>query len=235
MSPDRQIAKSPNRQIIVERMAGPDFAGLRERMVRQQIERRGVDDPRVLSAMRTVPRHLFVPAGSEASAYEDRPLAIGEGQTISQPLMVALMTAALAPAPDARVLEIGTGSGYQAAVLAALVRDVFTIERHPSLAARAEASLERAGIANVHVKVGDGSEGWPAAAPFDGIMVTAAAPSVPDVLVDQLADSARLVVPIGTTDHQMLTVITRRGDRIERQVTDACVFVPLIGRYGWTR
>jgi protein-L-isoaspartate(D-aspartate) O-methyltransferase len=216
-------------------MGSLDFAALRERMVRQQIEARGVHDARVLAAMRSVPRHLFVDADAQANAYSDHPLPIGEGQTISQPLMVALMTAALAPAPGMRVLEIGTGSGYQAAVLSAIVKEVFTVERRPALARRAEAALARAGITNVQVKVGDGSEGWASEAPFDGIIVTAGAPRVPEVLVDQLADGGRLVVPVGSPDQQLLTIVRREGDRLDREVQDACVFVPLIGRYGWNR
>jgi protein-L-isoaspartate(D-aspartate) O-methyltransferase len=215
-------------------MAEADFAVLRHRMVAQQLEGRGLADRRVLEAMRTVPRHLFVPTGSEMVAYDDRPLPIGEGQTISQPFMVGIMTAALALAPEARVLEIGTGSGYQAAVLAFLAREVFTIERHPPLAERAREALDRAGITNVHVRVGDGTEGWPEESPFDGIIVTAGAPSAPDTLIDQLADGGRLVVPIGPADHQLLTILTRRDDRIERETSEACVFVPLVGRYGWS-
>jgi protein-L-isoaspartate(D-aspartate) O-methyltransferase len=214
-------------------MAEADFEALRHQMVRQQLEGRGLADRRVLDAMRAVPRHLFVLPGSEMAAYEDRPLAIGEGQTISQPFMVAVMTAALAPSPEARVLEIGTGSGYQAAVLAFLAREVFTIERHAALADRASAALDRGGITNVRVRVGDGTEGWPEQAPFNGIIVTAGAPSVPETLVDQLADGGRLVVPIGPADHQLLTTLTRRGDRIDRETSEACVFVPLVGRYGW--
>lgn len=213
--------------------ATPDLDGLRQQMVRTQIVARGLRDERVLTAMCTVPRHLFVPPGQQALAYEDRPLPIGEGQTISQPFMVAVMTAALAPRPEARVLEVGTGSGYQAAVLAQLARDVVSIERHAPLADRARAALAATGISNVRVVVGDGSGGLPAEAPFDGILVTAGAPNVPDVLLEQLADGGRLVIPVGPPAHQVITIVTRHGDRYDRLSGEDCVFVPLIGRFGW--
>ena len=210
-----------------------DEAALRERMVRTQIEARGIHDPRVLTAIREVPRHLFVPAGQEAHAYEDRPLPIGEGQTISQPFMVAAMTLALDPQPDDRVLEVGTGSGYQAAILGLLAREVFSIERHQALAERARRALDAAGFTNVSVVVGDGSEGLPTSAPFNRIIVTAGAPSVPDSLTSQLADGGRLVIPVGTGEYQLLHVVTRRGGTFETRTGEACVFVPLLGRFGW--
>jgi protein-L-isoaspartate(D-aspartate) O-methyltransferase len=217
-------------------MAGAfDLDEARRQMVRTQIAARGLSDDRVLEAMRIVPRHLFIPAAHQAAAYEDRPLPIGEGQTISQPFMVAAMTAALAPPPEGRVLEVGTGSGYQAAVLAQLAREVFSIERHASLAERATAALAAAGVSNVRVVVGDGSQGLAGEAPFDGILVTAGAPAVPDVLLEQLAEGGRLVIPVGPPAHQTLTIVTRRGDRYHRQAGEDCVFVPLIGRFGWTR
>lgn len=210
-----------------------DFGALRELMVRTQIEARGVRHARVLQAMREVPRHLFVLAGNEPYAYEDRPLPIGCGQTISQPFMVAVMTASLDPSPTDRVLEVGTGSGYQAAVLARLVCEVVSIERHEPLALRARDALAAAGVTNVRVHIGDGSTGFPDAAPFDGIIVTAGAPAVPQVLKDQLADGGRLVIPVGGGDHQVLNVVTRRGKEFVTETGEACVFVPLLGRYGW--
>src|SRR5512141_2053348 len=188
-----------------------DLAALRARMVDDQLVGRGLRDERVLQAMREVPRHLFVPPALCDEAYADRPLPIGEGQTISQPYMVAAMTAALAPDPGGRVLEVGTGSGYQAAILGRLARQVVTIERHASLAEQARAALAEAGLTNVRVVVGDGSQGLPEEAPFDGIMVTAGAPEVPQVLMQQLADGGRLVVPVGPPHYQTLTIVTRNG------------------------
>lgn len=211
----------------------PDFDTLRERMVREQIEGRGVRDPRVLDAMRTVPRHLFVMPGNEPYAYDDRPLPIGHGQTISQPLMVAIMSQALESRPQDRVLEVGTGSGYQAAILSRVVREVVTIERHEPLAEAARQALRAAGIDNVRVLVGDGTEGLPNEAPFDGIIVTAGAPAVPETLKAQLADGGRLVIPVGPAHYQVLIIVTRRGDDFLKAEGSGCSFVPLIGRHGW--
>jgi protein-L-isoaspartate(D-aspartate) O-methyltransferase len=205
----------------------------RERMVDSQIALRGVRDARVLSVLRDVPRHLFVPEWARGEAYDDRPLAIGEGQTISQPYMVALMTAALAAREIDRVLEVGTGSGYQTAILARLAREVITIERHASLAAAAGTVLRSLGIQNVRLIVGDGSEGHPEAAPYDRILVTAGAPAVPETLKSQLAQGGRLVIPVGPAGHQVLTVIDRRGSEYVQHEGEGCVFVPLIGRHGW--
>jgi len=213
--------------------AEADYAALRADMVERQIRARGVTDARVLAAMNAVPRHCFVPDDCCAAAYEDRPLPIGEGQTISQPYMVAAMTAALDPSPDARVLEVGTGSGYQAAVLAHLARDVITIERHPRLAARAEGVLKTLGIRNVRVVVGDGTLGYAEAQPYAGIMVTAAAPHVPETLRAQLALGGRLVIPVGSTGFQELIVETRQAHGFHREVREGCVFVPLIGAHGY--
>jgi protein-L-isoaspartate(D-aspartate) O-methyltransferase len=201
----------------------------RNSMVDEQIERRGVTDARVLAAMRAVPRHLFVPESLRAESYDDRPLPIGEGQTISQPYIVALMTSLLEPRPGDRVLEIGTGSGYQAAVLARLVRDVYTIEILEPLARQAERALAEQGLRNVHVRVGDGYQGWPEEAPFDGIIVTAAAPDhPPKPLLDQLKVGGKMVIPVGRF-FQDLLVITKAADGIEKRNVIPVRFVPMTG------
>ena len=211
-----------------------EFLAKRERMVEHQIAARGVSAPRVLDAMRAVPRHLFVPEDVRHAAYDDRPLPIAEGQTISQPYMVAVMTQALDPASHHRVLEIGTGSGYQTAILARLAGEVHSIERYPVLAALARQALDAVGAANVVIHVGDGTEGLAAQAPFDRILVTAGAPSVPDSLQRQIAPGGRLVIPVGPSGFQRLTTIDRRSDdTFEQEESDPCVFVPLIGRFGW--
>ena len=214
-------------------MVEPDWARARVQMVASQLERRGVREPRVLDAMRQVPRHMFVPPDQRAGAYEDRALPIGNGQTISQPYMVAIMSVALGPVAGRRVLEIGTGSGYQAAVLAELAAEVITIERRPELGETARQTLASLGCTNITVIVGDGSLGHPACAPYAGIVVTAGAPRVPSSLKAQLADGARLVVPVGTQEHQNLLVIERAGDTFVEVRAEACVFVPLIGSEGW--
>jgi protein-L-isoaspartate(D-aspartate) O-methyltransferase len=214
-------------------MAEPDWAQARARMVTAQLERRGVREPRVLEAMRHVPRHLFVPREQQAAAYEDRALPIGYAQTISQPYMVAIMSAALGPLAGKRVLEIGTGSGYQAAVLAELAAEVITIERRPELGETARQTLTSLGYARVTVIIGDGSLGHPPCAPYAGILVTAGAPQVPASLKAQLADGGRLVVPVGSHDHQDLMVIERVGATFVEVRAEACVFVPLIGSEGW--
>jgi protein-L-isoaspartate(D-aspartate) O-methyltransferase len=199
----------------------------RARMVATQIAARGIDDERVLQAMTEVPRHL------RGEAYEDRPLPIGEGQTISQPYIVASMTALLRVDPTHRVLEIGTGSGYQAAVLARLARSVVTIERHAPLARRAAMLLSEIGATNVDVVVGDGSEGYAPGAPYDRILVAAGAPSVPDALKAQLAANGRLVIPIGPPALQRMTLIERLGETFDVREGEGCVFVPLVGRSAW--
>jgi len=212
-----------------------DNARLRDNMLTQQLIKRGIEDPRVLQAMRDTPRHLFVPARHRAMAYEDMPLPIGHEQTISQPLMVAMMTAALQLRGHERVLEIGTGSGYQAAILSRLAVVVFSIERIPELAAQAHATLVMAGIMNVHVLVGDGSLGLPEHGPYDAIVVTAASPKVPPALVDQLKPGGRLVIPVGDRHEQTLMRLTatNNGPHVER--LGGCRFVPLIGQQGWLR
>ena len=215
------------------RVAGDRERGARHQMVRAQIRGRGVTDRRVLAALATVPRHRFVPATLAYAAYDDGPLPIGEGQTISQPYMVALVTAALAPRRTHRVLEIGTGSGYQAAVLAGIVREVHTVERLASLAAAAAERLAHLGYGNVRCHVGDGSNGWADAAPFDGIVVSAAAPAIPAPLLGQLVLGGRLVVPVGDRAWQTLTIAERTSDGLRTWTEGACRFVPLIGRYAF--
>jgi len=213
--------------------AAENLAEQRRAMVEEQLRERGVGSPRVLEAMLAVPRHLFVPAECIAGAYADQPLPIGEGQTISQPYMVAVMTEALELTDDERVLEIGTGSGYQAAVLSLLAREVYTIESHASLSLAARQRLAQLGYKNVHVHTGDGTLGLPELAPFDGIVVTAAAPRVPPPLVEQLAEGGRLVIPVGQSDQQELLQVRKTGDRTISRVLHYCRFVPLVGRYGW--
>ena len=205
----------------------------RVQMIECQIAARGVRDPRVLEALGDVPRHLFVPDDQRLHAYEDRALPIASGQTISQPYMVAIMTELLGAEAPHRVLEIGTGSGYQTAVLSRLSKQVITIERHPELARMAGRVFEQLGLTNVEIRVGDGTEGLPEEAPFDRILVTAGAPSIPESLKAQLADTGRLVLPVGPSGYQHLTVIDRFGTSFEQQEREACVFVPLIGRHGW--
>jgi protein-L-isoaspartate(D-aspartate) O-methyltransferase len=202
----------------------------RRAMVDTQIAPREIRDARVLAAMRTVPRHEFVPAGLRAHAYEDRPLPIGYEQTISQPYIVAFMTEQLAPQPKQRVLEIGTGSGYQAAVLAKLVADVYTIEIVEPLAKRAAEDLARLGFKNVHVRAGDGYQGWPEAAPFDAIIVTCAPEHVPESLVRQLKDDGRMIIPVGEFGRQQLYVLEKRGGKVEQRAVLPVMFVPMTGK-----
>jgi protein-L-isoaspartate(D-aspartate) O-methyltransferase len=202
-------------------------------MVETQIAARGIRDPRVLEAMREVPRHSFIPADLASAAYHDRPLPIGHGQTISQPYIVAMMTELLELRSHDRVLEIGTGSGYQAAILAHLSAEVISIERIEPVAEKARKLLADLGIDKITVIVGDGTEGYPPRAPYDGIIITASTPEIPPPLIEQLADNGRLVAPVGGRDLQELVRLVRQGDRIVRESYGGVMFVPLIGRHGW--
>ncbi|HPD60975.1 MAG TPA: protein-L-isoaspartate(D-aspartate) O-methyltransferase [Thermodesulfobacteriota bacterium] len=210
-----------------------DWEEQREQMVKHQLILRGIKDKRVLEAMRKVPRHFFVPENLRESAYHDGPLSIGEGQTISQPYMVALMTECLGLKGGEKVLEIGTGSGYQTAILAELAKHVYTIERVPILLEKAQQVLAHLGYTNIKFKLGDGTYGWQEESPFDGIIVTAGAPDISPVLVAQLNDGGVLVIPVGSRYSQSLYKVTKRGDTIEKEICTLCVFVPLIGKYGW--
>lgn len=209
--------------------AADPFVPLRERMVRDDLAAAGVTDPRVLQSMRNTPRHEFVPAAQRAKAYLDMALPIGEAQTISGPLVVAVMTEWLRPLPGDRVLEIGTGSGYQAAVLAPLVKTVYSIEIEKPLAEKAARTLDRLGYDNVVTKAGDGFQGWPEHAPFDGIIVTCSPEDVPQPLLDQLADGGRMVIPVGERFEQRLVRITRRGEDFVRETIEPTLFVPMTG------
>ena len=202
-------------------------------MVRHQLAARGIRDERLLEAMGKVPRHLFVPPEYVAEAYADAPLPIGGGQTISQPFMVAWMTELLALTGREKVLEVGTGSGYQAAILSLLADKVISIERSPGIAAEARKRLRRLGYGNVEVIEGDGSKGYPQEAPYDGIIVTAGAPDIPSPLTEQLADGGRLVIPVGRSGNQILVLAQRQGDKVKTRELGSCAFVPLVGRYGW--
>jgi protein-L-isoaspartate(D-aspartate) O-methyltransferase len=207
------------------------FEERRERMVRGQIEQAGVSDAKVLAAMRKVPRHEFVPAELRRFAYDDRPLPIGAGQTISQPLIVAFMTEQLALKPDDRVLEVGTGSGYQAAVLAELVKEVHTIEIVEALGRRAAETLKRLGYDRVRTRIGDGYLGWPEAAPFDAILVTCAPEAVPKPLAEQLAEGGRMAIPVGPVGEvQHLVILHKRDGKLVTKVTLPVRFVPMTGK-----
>ncbi|MCF7854567.1 MAG: protein-L-isoaspartate(D-aspartate) O-methyltransferase [Candidatus Pacebacteria bacterium] len=206
----------------------------REDMVDYQLAARNITDQRVLDAFRTVPRHRFCPPSTPLSeAYADHPLPIGDGQTISQPFMVADMTQRMELKGTEKILEIGTGSGYQAAILALLAREVHSVERIEPLAQTAEQHLRGLHCENVHIHLGDGTQGWPAEAPYDAIIVTAAAPDVPQPLKMQLTDGGRLVIPVGPHHIQQLLVLKRLGDDFEEHSCEGCCFVPLIGKNGW--
>jgi protein-L-isoaspartate(D-aspartate) O-methyltransferase len=198
-------------------------------MVEQQIEARGISDPATLAALRTVPRHEFLPMRLRSEAYADYPLPIGHGQTISQPFIVAFMTEAIRPQPGERILEIGAGSGYQAAVLAQMGAQVYTIEIVEPLAEMARQTLERLGYKNARVKSGDGFRGWPEHAPFDAIIVTCAPDKIPAPLVEQLRDGGRMIIPVGSGMNQELVLLRKKGDKIEKQSVLPVRFVPMTG------
>jgi len=212
-----------------------NFDILRERMVREQLVPRGIIEEKVLSAFRQVPRHKFVPESEAGSAYGDYPLPIGEGQTISQPYMVAAMTELLDLKKSDKVLEIGAGSGYQAAILAELAGEVYSVERVQPLADLAKENLKMLGYANVKIKIGDGTLGWSENAPYDAIVVTAGSPEVPKALVEQLNEGGRLAIPVGGRYSQMLTKVQKLKGKIKATDVCGCVFVPLIGRQGWDK
>lgn len=209
----------------------PQFTAMRDHMVETQLKARGdgITDERVLAAMKKVPRHEFVPENQRHLAYIDGPLPIGHGQTISQPYVVAFMTEILKPEGSDRILEIGTGSGYQAAVLAELAKEIHTIEIVPELAKRAAADLKRLGYTNIHTRLGDGFQGWPEAAPFDAIIVTCAPENVPPPLVSQLKDGGRMIIPVGPAGNQQLILLRKRGAQLERQAVLPVRFVPMTG------
>jgi protein-L-isoaspartate(D-aspartate) O-methyltransferase len=210
-----------------------DFQKERLTMVEEQLRRRDIFDPRTLEAMAKVFRESFVPSEHRSAAYEDRPLPIGGGQTISQPYMVAIMTHSLALTGKERVLEIGTGSGYQTALLAELSQVVFTIERIPSLMEKAQLTLRALGYKNIFFLNQDGTKGWPKKAPFEGIIVTAGAPEIPKTFLSQLTEGGRLVIPVGPRYTQTLYKITRQGGSFQEEEVTGCVFVPLLGDHGW--
>jgi len=209
-----------------------DYEALRRKMVEEQLVWRGIKDQRVIEAFYKVERHKFVPGENGVNAYGDFPLAIGEGQTISQPYMVALMTEVLDLSKSNKVLEVGTGSGYQAAILSYLVRKVYTIERFGSLNRKAQGVLKELGCDNVELRIGDGSLGWPEAAPFDRIIVTAASPRIPMPLIKQLSPRGKMLLPLCDETMQILTLIKKKRDKLELTRICGCVFVPLVGKYG---
>lgn len=210
-----------------------DPLSLRQRMVEEQLRTRGIYDSSVLSSFLSVPRHLFVPGVSLEQAHADRPHAIGCEQTISQPYIVALMLQLLRLQPQDVALEIGTGSGYVTALLSLLTRHVYSLEAHPQLLNSARQRLEDLGVQNASLRAGDGTLGWEETAPFDAVLVSAAAPEVPPPLLKQLADGGRLVIPIGERSRQELVLIQKHSDHYQRTTHGDCVFVPLLGRYGW--
>lgn len=218
----------------VQQLFEPDpYVSHRLAMVEYQLRRRGIHDQRVLQAMEEVPRHEFIPEPERHRAYHDQPVSIGEDQTISQPYIVAVMTQFLSVEPENKVLEIGTGTGYQAAVLSRLSGQVYTIERHATLAERAEEIFRRIGYQNIHVVVGDGTRGLPDHAPYDRILVAAAAPSVPPPLLEQLSEGGRMIIPVGSSDTQVLQFLRKSQGEIFTSNLEGCRFVPLIGEGGF--
>lgn len=214
-------------------MKEQDDVILRNIMIEEQLAPRGIVDAKVLAAMRKIPRHLFIPGKTLENAYGDYPLPVGERQTISQPYMVALMTQSLELTGREKVLEIGTGSGYQAAILAEIAKEVYSVERFETLAQDARLLLDGLGYKNIRITVRDGTEGWNEFAPYDGIIVTAGAPSIPEPLVEQLAEGGRMVIPVGGAFSQELTLIRKTNGETSKEYICGCTFVPLVGKYGW--
>jgi len=210
-----------------------DYANLRKRMVEEQLIPRGINDQRALDAFKKIERHKFISDSLGGSAYADFPVPIGEGQTISQPYIVALMTECLNLTGQEKVLEIGTGSGYQTAILAELSKEVYSIERISSLAKKAEDTLAALGYTNIKIKVDDGTLGWQEFAPFDRIIITAASPRIPLPLTEQLKENGKLILPLGESFSQVLTIVEKKKDKLESIEVCGCVFVPLVGKYGW--
>lgn len=210
-----------------------DYAELRKKMVQEQLIPRGIIDKRVLAAFEKIERHKFIPEDLISNAYSDFPVPIGKNQTISQPYIVALMTENLCLTGEEKILEIGTGSGYQTAILAELAREVYSIERLDYLSKKAEAALKETGHDNIKLKVGDGTLGWPESAPFDRIIITAASPQIPLPLTEQLKENGKLILPLGESLGQVLTLVEKKKGRLESIRVCGCVFVPLIGKYGY--
>ncbi len=212
-----------------------DYEILRKRMVQEQLIPRGIKNPTVLNVFSKIERHKFIPESLRSSAYADFPLSIGEGQTISQPYIVALMTECLDLTGKEKVLEIGTGSGYQTAILAELAGEVYSIERFEVLTERAQTLLSELGYKNIKIKVGDGTLGWKEAAPFDRIIIAAASPKIPLPLIEQLADSGKLILPLGESLAQVLTLVEKKEGKLKSMDICGCVFVPLVGKHGWSK
>jgi len=209
-----------------------NYALLRKKMVEEQLIPRGISNPKVIDAFLKVERHRFIPEKLRENSYADFPVPIGEGQTISQPYIVALMTESLDLSGESKVLEIGTGSGYQTAILAELSKEVYTVERFSSLAEKAGSLFQELGYSNINMKTGDGSLGWKEEAPFSRIIVTAASPGLPPPLIEQLSEGGKIVLPLGETYSQALTIIEKKQGQINKETVCSCVFVPLVGKYG---